>query len=121
MLDFARPLLDRLPRWAGRGAGHPHAHNAHLVLERALAFHLVGRAFDLPVVGAEHTLIGPHTVAALHRRGIAVGAHTLFPIGASTSKPPAPSASTEAEVERLRALGVDWIETDDPERLMALV
>ncbi|MBK9035354.1 MAG: hypothetical protein IPL61_29550 [Myxococcales bacterium] len=121
MLNFARPVLDRLPPLGGRAAGQAYAHNAHLVLERILAFHLVGRALDLPVVGAEHTLIGPHTVAGLHRRGIAVGAHTLFPLGSTTGKRLAPSASTEAEVARLCALGVDWIESDDPERLMALI
>jgi glycerophosphoryl diester phosphodiesterase len=32
-----------------------------------------------------------------------------------------PAATTDAEARRLIALGVDWIETDDPERLLALL
>ena len=50
-----------------------------------------------------------------------LGTHTLFPIGSTTGKPIAPSAILDAEAYRLADLGVDWIETDDPERLMRLL
>ncbi len=119
MLDFAGPLLDRLPPLTGRLV-HTRR-NPLLALEWILAAHLVGRALPSRVVGAEHTLIGPHTVASLRHRGIAVGTHTLFPLTSPTTKPPAAAAFTDAEVARLAACGVDWIETDDPERVMALL
>jgi len=90
------------------------------LLTRILDTHLIGRLLGTRVVGAEHTLIGARTVARLHRQGVAVGTHTLFPLG-STGKPIAPAAETEREVARLVALGVDWIESDDPERLLPLV
>jgi len=123
MLDFARPVLDRLPpvRSGLDGAAGPGSRNPRLVLNRILDADLVGRLLATRVVGADHTLIGPATVEALHRRGVAVGTHTLFPIGSTTDKRLAPSAATEAEVDRLVGLGVDWIESDDPERLMKLL
>jgi glycerophosphoryl diester phosphodiesterase len=123
ILDFARGLLDRLPSLDG--ARDPHdarpGHNARGVLRRILDADLIGRLVATRVVGAEHTLIGADTVRRLHHQGIAVGTHTLFPLGSTTGKRIAASAATAAEVQRLVALGVDWIETDDPERLMTLI
>ncbi|MBX3161180.1 MAG: glycerophosphodiester phosphodiesterase [Deltaproteobacteria bacterium] len=122
MLDFARDLLDRLPP-----AADPHTedrrpgHNARRLLNRILDTHLVGQVLGTRVVGAEHTLVGADTVRSLHARGVAIGTHTLFPMGSTTGKRIAPSSATVAEVERLVGLGVDWIETDDPERLLELV
>ena len=123
MLDFARGLLDRLPAFAGELApcDHRPGHNARRVLSRILDSDLIGRLVATRVVGAEHTLVGRETVRRLHRQGIAVGTHTLFPLGSTTGKRIAASSATAAEAHRLVALGVDWIETDDPERLMALI
>ncbi len=111
MLDFAQPLFARLPR----GPFHPRT-----VLERILGTHLVGHLLGTRAVGADHTIISERSVGALHKRGVAVGTHTLFPIG-STGKPIDPRASTVDEVKRLVGLRVDWIESDDPERLMSHV
>ncbi|MEO7731345.1 MAG: hypothetical protein ABIY55_10255 [Kofleriaceae bacterium] len=88
MLDFARHLLDRLPPLAAdfetddRRPGH----NARRMLRRILGADLIDRWIAARVVGAEHTLIGGQTVRQLHRQGIAIGTHTLFPIG-STMRP----------------------------------
>ncbi|MEO6776536.1 MAG: glycerophosphodiester phosphodiesterase [Kofleriaceae bacterium] len=123
MLNFASGLLDRLPPVKARLGvhdHHPHDH-ARRLLNRILDSHVVARFLDARVVGADHTLVGADTVAMLHERGVAIGTHTLFPIGSSTGKPLAASASTEREVARLVALGVDWIESDDPERLLAVM
>jgi len=123
MLNFARGLLDRLPPLAGHRDPHDQrpGHNARRVLGRILDAGLIGWWAGTRVVGAEHTLIGAETVQRLHRCGIAVGTHTLFPLGSTTGKRISASAATAAEAQRLVALGVDWIETDDPERLMALI
>jgi len=123
MLHFARHLLDRLPPLAAdfeRDDRRP-GHNARRMLRRILGADLIGRMIAARVVGAEHTLVGGETVRRLHQQGIAIGTHTLFPLGSTTGKPIAASAGTVDEVHRLVALGVDWIETDDPERLMALI
>lgn len=123
MLDFARGLLDRLPAFTGELASDDRrpGHNARRVLSRILDTGLIGRFVATRVVGAEHTLVGAETVRRLHRQGIAVGTHTLFPLGSTTGKRIATSATSVAEAARLVELGVDWIETDDPERLMATI
>ncbi|MBA3465129.1 MAG: hypothetical protein H0T46_34675 [Deltaproteobacteria bacterium] len=104
MLNFARPLLD--PR---------------RMLSRILESNFVNRLLGTRLVGAEHTLIGHKTVERVHAAGAAIGTHTLFPMGSTTGKPIDPSSMTEREVHRLVELGVDWIESDDPERLQALL
>ena len=104
MLNFARRVLE--PR---------------RMLGRLLEADVIGRLLGSRLVGAEHTLVGRDTVRRLHARGIAIGTHTLFPLGSTPGKAIAPSASTPAEVERLVELGVDWIESDDPERLLAMI
>lgn len=124
MLDFTNGVLDRLPALPVELARHHHkerGHNARRLLNRIMETRLVNRLLDTNVIGVEHTLIGSDSVKALHARGIAIGTHTLFPIGSSTGKAIATTADTEAEVARLVALGVDWIESDDPERLLPLV
>jgi hypothetical protein len=60
-------------------------------------------------------------VRRLHERGVAIGTHVLFPLGSTTGKPIAPTAMDDAEVARLAALGIDWIESDDPERVLELI
>ncbi len=121
MLDFAAPLLDRLPLLATELSTldrRPHA-NGRRLLGRIVDTGIVGRLLDTRVVGVEHTLVGPRTVERMHQRGVAIGTHTLFPIGSTTGKRIDGSSCEAAEVERLVALGVDWIETDDPEQLLA--
>ncbi|HVV88434.1 MAG TPA: glycerophosphodiester phosphodiesterase [Kofleriaceae bacterium] len=104
MLDGLRALVDVLTR--------------RRALSRLLDRHVIGWILDSRVVGAEHTLIGGEAVERLHQRGVAVGTHTIFPLGSTTGKPIDPAASSAAEVERLAATGLDWIESDDPVRLM---
>lgn len=123
MLNFASRVLDRLPPLASdyQQDDRTPGHNARRALRRILATGLIGRLASTRVVGAEHTLIGGDIVERMRRQNVAIGTHTLFPLGSTTGKPIAPSAVTEAEALRLAALGVDWIETDDPERLMTLL
>lgn len=124
MLDFANPLLNRMPKLRNMislpADGHLRT-NARRLLSRILDSHLLGKLFGWTLVGAEHTIVSSDTVKRLHAQGIAIGTHTLFPIGSTTGKPISPSAMTAAEVDRLVALGVDWIESDDPERLLRMV
>ncbi len=71
------------------------------------------RASGVHAVGADHALMQPETVQRLRGVGQAVGAHVVFPLeGAPTP---------DAEIDRLRGLELDWIESDDPERLLRLV
>jgi len=124
MLDWSAPFLDRLPHVRAKlslpADGHIRT-TARALLNRILESNLVGKILGSRLVGAEHTIVGSQTVKRLHELGIAIGTHTLFPLGSTTGKPISPSAMTAAEVERLVDCGVDWIETDDPVRLQALV
>ncbi|MGN6105781.1 MAG: glycerophosphodiester phosphodiesterase, partial [Kofleriaceae bacterium] len=123
MLNFAAPLLDRLPIIAAELATleRRRGENGRRMLSRILDADVVGRLLDTRVVGAEHTLVGANTVRRLHDQGVAIGTHTLFPLGSTTGKKIDVHASSPAEIERLCALGVDWIEADDPERLLEVI
>lgn len=124
MLDFSNGLLDRIPALPfelTRHHDHARGHNARRLLNRLLETNFASRLLGTRVIGAEHTLVGRETVRALHARGIAIGTHTLFPLGSSTHKLTASTADSLEEVKRLVELGVDWIESDDPARLMPLV
>ena len=71
------------------------------------------------VVDAEHILIDSDTVQKFHQRNMLVGAYTLFPL--DTRYVDNPGVDHEEEAHRLADSGVDWIETDDPERLLTLL
>lgn len=71
------------------------------------------RASGVHAVGADHELMQPETVQRLRGVGQAVGAHVVFPLDGA----PTP----DGEIERLRALELDWIESDDPVRLQRTI
>lgn len=143
MLKFAAPWLARWAAWSGRGgragseknaltpaasAGAASAQAAaravlhdREMLTRMLEAHLVGRVCSSRVVAAEHTLLTERSAQALHERGIALGTHTLFPLGSTTGKPIDAMASHPEELARLVSIGVDWVEADDPLRVMELL
>ncbi|MCA9525075.1 MAG: hypothetical protein KC549_02110 [Myxococcales bacterium] len=79
----------------------------------------VGRFIGASVVGLERSLVDDDTVATLHRHRRAVGVYTLFPLDQRNVKGTVmPPAVQDAEARRLREMGVDWCETDDPARLL---
>ena len=122
MLDFASPLLERLPALSDHDAAHGRLNaNCRRALNQLVEANVAGRLLGTRVVGVEHTLVGRASVRRLHDQGVAIGTHVLFPLGSTTGKPIAPTAMDDAEVARLAGLGIDWIESDDPERVLELV
>lgn len=110
-------LLPELEREVSLPEGND---NPAVVLNALLEANAVGRFIDSSVLSAEHTLIDSDSIEQVRARGIeAVGAFTLLPIDTRTVRHP-PRSATEAwaEVDRLVALGVDWIETDEPEAML---
>jgi glycerophosphoryl diester phosphodiesterase len=91
------------------------------LLSHALGSNVAGRWFGAHAVGADHALVGRETVQRVHGQGLAIGVHVLFPIAGSLAKTVPWTAMSPAEAERLAALGVDWIESDDPERLQRVL
>ncbi|GAA4652206.1 hypothetical protein GCM10023116_44900 [Kistimonas scapharcae] len=119
MGDWLDTLLNALPELdteLSRRAGNQNALN---LLNLLLEANAIGRFVHSTVVDAEHTLIDSDTVQKFHQRNMLVGAYTLFPL--DTRYVDNPDVDHEQEAHRLAALGVDWIETDDPERLLALL
>lgn len=86
------------------------------VLDRMLDHDVAGWVLGgSRAVGADYTLLGEASVRRLRREGVAIGAHVLFPLDGR------PRGAHDAEVDRLVALEVDWIEADDPERVQRLI
>jgi glycerophosphoryl diester phosphodiesterase len=121
MFNFVGPLLDKLQRVAGDPGDTRPFHGARRLLSRVVQSNLVGRLLRTHAIGAEHTLVTKDIVDALHAQSVPIGTHTIFPLGSTTGKAIAGSSSSHGEVERLCKIGVDWIETDDPERLQKLI
>ena len=122
MLNFLGPIIDRVQRAAHTEPGdHRPFAAARRLLSRVVESNWVGRFLRTHAIGAEHTLVTKATVDGLHAQGVPIGTHTIFPIGSTTGKAIPATSSARAEVERLCEIGVDWIETDDPERLQALI
>ncbi len=100
------------------------ARSSAALIGSLLEANAVGRWVGSSVCSAEHTLLHMTTVETLRERSIAaVGAYTLFPLDTRRSASAVAHAGelegqSRGEIERLIALGVDWIETDDPERML---
>jgi glycerophosphoryl diester phosphodiesterase len=122
MFNFLGPLVDFIQRAAKVDDGdHRPFASARRLLSRVVESNLVGRFLRTHAIGAEHTLVTKATVDGLHAQGVPLGTHTIFPLGSTTGKAIPATSSSHAEVERLCEIGVDWIETDDPERLQRLI
>jgi len=85
------------------------------LLNFCLRGNLIGNLVDSTLVDAEYTLIDSDTVDKFHERGSLVGSYTLYPedIRCVQSK----NESQKQVLRRLARDGVDWIETDDPEKV----
>jgi len=83
-------------------------------LNKLMESNIIGKLVHSNAVCSEYTLIDDDTVKKYHNRKMKVGTFTLYPL-----MPDEMSAEKKAyfseEVKRLAKLGVDWIETDQPE------
>lgn len=108
--------VPELPSSVSRARGNQ---NVETLLNWLLELNTVGRFIGSSVVNAEHTLIDEDSASRFKKRGMAVGAYTLFPLDTQYVKQ---LQSDEEQAERARWLaahGVDWFETDDPAKLQA--
>ena len=74
----------------------------------------IGKWVHSNSVCSEYTIIDEDTVKKYHDRGMMVGSFTLYPLMPG-EMPEDKKAHYSKEVKRLAKLGVDWIETDQPE------
>ncbi|MBK8264096.1 MAG: hypothetical protein IPK80_22505 [Nannocystis sp.] len=122
-------FVDYLPRWLTQlpelNAALPGQRNQPRDREDMIASLLdanaIGRWIGSSVVGCEHTLVTPSTIDRFHGRGMSVGAYTLFPVEMTGVRRHVPDAQQIELLHQLHASGLDWIETDDPERAQRLL
>lgn len=74
----------------------------------------IGRFIHSNIVCTEHVLIDEDTVKKYHKRNMKVGTFTLYPL-TPEEQPKEKLDFHSKEVKRLAKLGVDWIESDNPE------
>lgn len=108
----------RLPEIGTDLAAAPGNQNDISFLNFLLEADAIGRLIGASVVDAEYSLLDNDTVEGFHARGMRVGAYTAFPLDTRYTR--FPDEDPERVVSRLTEQGVDWIETDDPERLLTL-
>lgn len=95
----------------------PGNQNEQTFLNFVLEANLISTFIGSTVVDAETTLIDSETIAKFHERDMAVGAYTVFPLDTRTVKRSLEEKEELRLIQRLVTQKVDWIETDDPEKL----
>ncbi|RLD24161.1 MAG: hypothetical protein DRI54_06460 [Bacteroidetes bacterium] len=83
-------------------------------LNRLMESNIIGKIVHSNAICSEHTLIDKDTIQKYHSRKMKVGTFTLYPLMAG-EMPIERKTYFSKEVKRLAELGVDWIETDQPE------
>lgn len=78
---------------------------------------LIGDLLNSTVIGIEHTLIDDDTIAKFHKRSMAVGTYTFFSTD-PTYPNPLTDEQQKARIRELAAQRLDWIETDDPAKVL---
>jgi glycerophosphoryl diester phosphodiesterase len=84
-----------------------------------LESNLVGRLIKSTVIALEHTLIDSDTISKFHRKNMIVGTYTLYPLDTHAVRNK--SADQEQILTKMIGYGVDWIETDEPDKVMNLL
>lgn len=83
-------------------------------LNQIMETNLLGKIVHSNAICSEYTLIDSNSIEKFHERDMKVGCFTLYPLMPG-EMPAEKKALYKKEVKRLAALGVDWIETDQPE------
>ncbi len=81
----------------------------------------VGRSVGATLVDLEWTVLDKDTVEKFHKRGQAVGVYCFHPYDTTFVQTPLSDEEEERLIRRVVKEGIDWVETDDPERMMALL
>jgi glycerophosphoryl diester phosphodiesterase len=80
---------------------------------RRIVDRVLAAAPRVRAVGADHDLLRDATMDRLRAAGLVIGAHVVFPLDG----PPTPLDT----ISRLVDLGLAWIESDDPARLLSII
>ncbi|MCP5120586.1 MAG: hypothetical protein GY953_58075 [bacterium] len=119
-LDFCGKWLQKMPELPSENAQAEGNQNPVTILNRLVESNRIGRWIDSSVAGIEHTLVDSDTVTTLRAQQMAVGVFTLFPLDTTFVKKPLPEEEEVALANRLFDLEVDWMECDDPAKLIEI-
>ena len=120
--DFMPKWLRRIPELPTEIGRSDNANrNPEILINALLEANTMGRWIGSSVVDAEYTLIDSNTIAKFHARAMAVGAYTLFPLEMTGVKRVLPESEQIERLKQLAAWGLDWVETDDPEKARGLI
>ncbi|MCI5125803.1 MAG: hypothetical protein D3925_15365 [Candidatus Electrothrix sp. AR5] len=116
--DMTKDISDwfaRVPEIKSELAKAPGNQNDITFLNFLLESNVIGKLINSTVVDAEYTLIDTDTADKFHDRGMLIGSYTLYPEDTRFIR--SAQESQEEVLQRLLAAKVDWIETDDPQKL----
>jgi glycerophosphoryl diester phosphodiesterase len=87
-----------------------------VLLNQLMEWNFVGRFIHSNAANVEFTLLDEDSIQKYHKRGMAVGTYTPFPLlpPGEEYQGPRDFGYYKNEVLRLAKLGIDWIETDNP-------
>lgn len=111
--------LEKKHRAAPSGYGYGYGYDDNMAsslkfVNRVMESNIIGKLVHSNAVCSEYTLIDSNTIKKYHDRNMRVGCFTLYPLMPGEI-PEEKRALYSKEVKRLAELGVDWIETDQPE------
>lgn len=108
----------RVPEIATDLAKAPGNQNDISFLNFVLEANAVGAAIGSTLVDVEHTLIDVDTVDKFKAKNMLVGAYTLYPLDTRYVRDAGEDQA--AVLQRLIERRVDWLETDDPVKVMEI-
>lgn len=107
--------VPEIPSMLSRAAGNQ---NVETIMNWLMELNTVGRFIGSTVVNVEHTLLDEDSARRFRRRGMAIGAYTLFPLDTAAVKHPQTDEEQSVRTRLIAAMGIDWIETDDPVKVL---
>ncbi len=116
VIDTIGNWFMKIPEISSEVSKAPGNQNDLTFLNFVLEANSVGRLIGSTIVDVEYTLIDSDTVDKFHNRDMLIGSYTTFPLDTRYLR-----FTNEDQfkiTERLINEGVDWIETDDPERTL---
>lgn len=117
-LDGLEKFLRQLPEFPSQLAKLAGNQNVETLLNWLIEHNAVGRFIGSTAVNIEQTLIDEDTISRFQKLRMAVGTYTLFPLDTNAVKHPRSEEEEATSARSLARLGVDWFETDDPEKLL---
>ncbi|MCW5211511.1 glycerophosphodiester phosphodiesterase family protein [Desulfobulbus sp. TB] len=116
--DMTKGISDwfaKVPEIKSEFSKAPGNQNDITFLNFILESNKIGKLIGSTVVDAEYSLIDTDTAEKFHKYGMLIGSYTLYPEDTRFTR--STQESQEEILQRLIQAKVDWIETDDPERL----